>query len=64
MKHYLIQITVDKTDEKVLSGHEFGIASQVPYMPWAKLHYTDYLWEKDQASARYRGKNILSRNAT
>ena len=49
-------ITVDKTDEKVLRGHEFGIASQVPYMPWAKLHYTDYLWEKDQASTDTEGK--------
>ena len=49
-------VTVDKTDEKVLRGHEFGIASQVPYMPWAKLHYTDYLWEKDQASTDTKGK--------
>lgn len=49
-------VTVDKTDEKVLRGHEFGIASQVPYMPWAKLHYTDYLWEKDQASTDTEGK--------
>ena len=25
-------------------------------MPWAKLHYTDYLWEKDQASTDTEGK--------
>ena len=49
-------ITVDKTDEKVLSGHEFGISSQIPYMPWAKVNYTDYLWEKDQASVDTEGK--------
>ena len=49
-------ITVDKTDEKVLSGHEFGISSQIPYMPWAKVNYTDYLWKKDQASVDTEGK--------
>ena len=49
-------ITVDKTDEKVLSGHEFGISSQIPYMPWAKVNYTDYLLEKDKASVDTEGK--------
>jgi hypothetical protein len=52
-------VTVDDNDEKVLSGYEIGIASQIPYMPWTKFHYTDYLWDADKAIVDTKGK-ILS----
>ena len=52
-------VTVDDNDEKVLNGHEIGIASQIPYMPWTKFHYTAYLWEADKAIVDTKG-NIFS----
>ena len=52
-------VTVDDNDEKVLNGHEIGIASQIPYMPWTKFHYTAYLWEADKAIIDTKG-NIFS----
>ena len=48
--------TVGDNDEKVLSGQEIGVASQIPYMPWTKLHYTDYLWEADKGATDTKGK--------
>lgn len=52
-------VTVDDNDEKVLNGYEIGIASQIPYMPWTKFHYTAYLWEADKAIVDTKG-NIFS----
>ena len=49
-------VTVDDNDEKVLSGHEIAIASQIPYIPWTKFHYTDYLWEADKGAVDTKGK--------
>ena len=49
-------VNVDKTDEKALSGYEFELSSQIPYMPWTKFHYTDYLWEKDKGSRDTKGE--------
>ena len=49
-------VTVDNIDEKVLSGYELSISSQMPFMPWARFHYTDYEWEKDKAAVDTKGK--------
>ena len=52
-------VRVGDNKEKALSGHEVGIASQIPYMPWTKFHYTDYMWEADKGIVDTKG-NIYS----
>ena len=32
-------------EEHVLDGHDFKIASQIPYLHWAKAFYNLYQWE-------------------
>ena len=35
----------DAKDEKVLSGYDFRLASQIPYMHWGKAFIDSYAWE-------------------
>jgi len=35
----------DGTDEKVLDGYDLRLASQIPYMHWAKAFIDSYAWE-------------------
>ena len=31
--------------EEVLDGHDFRLASQIPYIPWARIHGRRYWWK-------------------
>ena len=49
------QRIVSGTAEQVLSGHEFNISSQVPYMPWSTFNYQGYKWENEKAKNDLKG---------
>ncbi len=34
--------TIDGTDEEAMDGTEYNLATQIPYMPWAKFNYQYY----------------------
>ena len=51
--------TINGTKERVLDGHELNLASQLPFMPWAKINYQNYDFKKDKA-AENMGGNIVS----
>tara|TARA_B100000780_G_scaffold259703_1_gene210928 strand:- start:339 stop:1274 length:936 start_codon:yes stop_codon:yes gene_type:complete len=53
------QITVGNTVEKILSGQEYNISSQIPYMPWAEFNYQGYRWENEKSDQDNKG-NIYS----
>ncbi len=50
---------INGINERVLDGYELNLASQLPYMPWAKINYQNYEFEKDKASED-TGGNIVS----
>ena len=53
--------TVGDFTEKALSGYDVNLAGQVPYVPWAKINYTNYQWDKIDAAyyTKWNGfKNI------
>ena len=41
------QKIINGTKEQVLSGNEYNLSSQVPYMPWTTLNLQGYKWEND-----------------
>ena len=36
--------------EEVLNGYDFSVVGSLPYLPWAKLVYTGYEWDKTGAN--------------
>ncbi len=51
--------TIDGTKEKVLDGYELNLSSQLPFMPWTRLNFQNYDFEKDKASEN-TGGNLVS----
>ena len=51
--------TINGTKEKVLDGYELNLASQLPFMPWAKVNYQNYDFKKDKAAEDTAG-NVVS----
>ena len=51
--------TIDGTKEKVLDGYELNLSSQLPFMPWTRIHVQNYDFEKDKASEN-TGGNLVS----
>ena len=49
------QIIISDTKEQVLSGQEYNINSQVPYMPWATINYSGYRMENEKALQDVKG---------
>ena len=43
------QLVVNGTKEQTLSGHEYNISSQIPYMPWSTFNYQGYVWDNEKA---------------
>ena len=41
--------TVDETEEKVLSGWDYNLTTQVPYYPWINLNLEGYKWKAEKA---------------
>ena len=42
--------TVDETEEKVLSGWDYNLTTQVPYIPWINLNLEGYKWKAEKAT--------------
>ena len=53
------QKIVDGTAEQVLSGNEYNLSSQVPYMPWTTFNFQGYRWENEKAVQDTKG-NVYS----
>ena len=53
------QKIIDGTAEQVLSGNEYNLSSQVPYMPWTVLNFQGYRWENEKALQDTKG-NVYS----
>jgi len=53
------QRNVSGTAEQTLSGQEYNISSQIPYMPWALFNYQGYRWENEKSLQDNKG-NIYS----
>jgi len=47
--------TNDGATEKSLNGYDVGLAVQIPFMPWAKVHYSYYQWNKDRTAENLTG---------
>lgn len=44
--------------EKPLDGYDIDLASQLPYMPWAKIHLINYRWNKERAGEDLSGNKL------
>jgi len=53
------QKIISGTAEQVLSGQEYNISSQIPFMPWATFNYQGYRSENEKAVQDNKG-NIRS----
>jgi len=53
------QKIIDGTKEQVLSGNEYNLSSQVPYMPWTTFNFQGYRWENEKALQDTKG-NVYS----
>ena len=53
------QRIISGTGEQTLSGQEYNISSQIPYMSWATFNYQGYRWENEKAEQDNKG-NIYS----
>lgn len=50
--------TNEGATEKALNGYDVDIATQLPYMPWAKAHVMYYQWEKERAFEYITGRKL------
>ena len=46
---------VNGDEEQALSGLEYNLSSQVPYMPWTVFNYQGYRWENEKAAQDTKG---------
>ena len=46
---------VDETEEKVLSGWDYNLTTQVPYHPWINLNLEGYKWKAEKATTDSKG---------
>ena len=53
------QLVISGTNEQVLSGQEYNITSQIPYMPWSTLNFQGYRMENEKTTQDVKG-NIYS----
>ena len=53
------QLVISGTNEQVLSGQEYNITSQIPYMPWSTFNFQGYRMENEKAAQDIKG-NIYS----
>ena len=50
------QKIINGTKEQVLSGNEYNLSSQVPYMPWTTFNFQGYRWENEKAAQDTKGR--------
>ena len=53
------QKVISGTKEQVLSGQEYNVSSQIPYMPWTTFNFQGYRFENEKAVQDTKG-NIYS----
>ena len=53
------QKVISGTKEQVLSGQEYNVSSQIPYMPWTTFNFQGYRMENEKAAQDMKG-NIYS----
>ena len=53
------QLVISGTNEQVLSGQEYNITSQIPYMHWSTFNFQGYRMENEKATQDVKG-NIYS----
>jgi len=53
------QKIISETKEQVLSGQEYNVSSQIPYMPWTTFNFQGYRMENEKAAQDMKG-NIYS----
>ena len=46
---------VNGDEEQALSGLEYNLSSQVPYVPWTVFNYQGYKWESEKAAQDTKG---------
>ncbi len=46
---------VDETEEKILSGWDYNLTTQVPYQPWINLNLEGYKWKAEKATTDSKG---------
>ncbi len=44
--------------ERVLDGYDFHVLGQVPFFPWAKIHYTYFDWEAEKLATDTDGSDL------
>ena len=49
-------LVVNSTEEQALSGLDYNISSQVPYMPWTVFNFQGYRWENEKAAQDTKGR--------
>ena len=50
--------TNNGAQEKPLDGYDLDLASQIPYMPWAKAHLINYRWNRERAAEDLSGNKL------
>merc|ERR1712086_500101 len=49
-------LVVNSTEEQALSGLDYNISSQIPYMPWTVFNFQGYRWENEKAKEDTKGR--------
>ena len=49
------QKIINETAEQILSGNDYNINSQIPYMPWTTFNFQGYRLENEKASQDTKG---------
>ena len=49
-------LVINGSEEQALSGLDYNISSQIPYMPWTVFNYQGYRWENEKAKQDTKGR--------
>lgn len=51
-------VKVGENTERVLDGYDFHALGQVPFLPWAKIHYTYFDWDAEKYTTDTDGHDL------
>ena len=49
-------LVINGSQEQALSGLDYNISSQIPYMPWTVFNFQGYRWENEKAKQDTKGR--------
>ena len=49
-------LVINGSEEQALSGLDYNISSQIPYMPWTVFNFQGYRWENEKAKQDTKGR--------